>query len=155
MEFERDLQRLVEANMEEMLGGVRFLATEYSTGPVHRGRIDSLGLDEDGSPVLIEYKRTSSESVLAQGLFYLSWTLLPNWVNRRDLANARGLLGGAFGPAACFWMVVVRLKDGAAGVDGSEFGLGRSGGNTGGRLRGVSQGVPGDAGPGLARPVVR
>ncbi|MFJ3217404.1 DUF5655 domain-containing protein [Kitasatospora sp. NPDC086801] len=73
MEFERDLQRLVEANMEEMLGGVRFLATEYSTGPVHRGRIDSLGLDEDGSPVLIEYKRTSSESVLAQGLFYLSW----------------------------------------------------------------------------------
>ncbi|MEU6233676.1 DUF5655 domain-containing protein [Kitasatospora sp. NPDC047058] len=73
MELERHLQALVEANMEEMLGGVRFLASEYSTGPVHRGRIDSLGLDEDGSPVVVEYKRTSSESVLAQGLFYLSW----------------------------------------------------------------------------------
>ncbi|WP_368666575.1 DUF5655 domain-containing protein [Kitasatospora sp. MBT63] len=73
MELERHLQALVEANMEEMLGGVRFLASEYSTGPVHRGRIDSLGLDEDGSPVLIEYKRQRSESVLAQGLFYLSW----------------------------------------------------------------------------------
>ncbi|MGW2397063.1 DUF5655 domain-containing protein [Kitasatospora sp. NPDC001664] len=73
MELECHLQALVEANMEAMLGGVRFLATEYWTGPVHRGRIDSLGLDEDGSPVLIEYKRTSSESVLAQGLFYLSW----------------------------------------------------------------------------------
>ncbi|MFI9787293.1 DUF5655 domain-containing protein [Kitasatospora sp. NPDC051984] len=73
VELERHLQALVEANMEEMLGGVRFLASEYSTGPVHRGRIDSLGLDEDGSPVLIEYKRQRSESVLAQGLFYLSW----------------------------------------------------------------------------------
>ncbi|MFE2105243.1 DUF5655 domain-containing protein [Kitasatospora sp. NPDC059463] len=75
VELERHLQTLVEANMEEMLGGVRFLASEYSTGPVHRGRIDSLGLDEDGSPVLVEYKRTSSESVLAQGLFYLSWLI--------------------------------------------------------------------------------
>ncbi|MFD8784294.1 DUF5655 domain-containing protein [Kitasatospora sp. NPDC059599] len=75
MEFERDLQRLVEANMEEMLGGVRFMASEYSTGPVHRGRIDSLGLDEDGSPVLVEYKRTSSQSVLSQGLFYLAWLI--------------------------------------------------------------------------------
>ncbi|ARZ71713.1 hypothetical protein SMD11_6137 [Streptomyces albireticuli] len=39
---ERHLQDLVEANMETVLGA-RFLASEYSTGARHRGRIDSLG----------------------------------------------------------------------------------------------------------------
>jgi RecB family endonuclease NucS len=53
-EPESDVQGLVEANME-MLLGVRFLASEYSTGPVHGGRIDSLGLDENGSPVIVEF----------------------------------------------------------------------------------------------------
>jgi len=71
-ELERHLQVLIEANMPEMLG-MRFLAHEYSTGPVHRGRIDTLALDEDGSPVVVEYKRTGSASVLSQGLFYLAW----------------------------------------------------------------------------------
>lgn len=53
-EVEADVQRLVEANMEALLG-VRFLASEYGTGPVHGGRIDSLGLDENGSPVIVEF----------------------------------------------------------------------------------------------------
>jgi hypothetical protein len=53
--LEVSLQRLIEANMETLFG-VRFLATEYSTGAKHRGRIDSLGLDETGSPVIFEYK---------------------------------------------------------------------------------------------------
>ena len=30
------------------------LASEYGTGPVHSGRIDSLGLDESGAPVVVE-----------------------------------------------------------------------------------------------------
>ncbi|MEC4019793.1 hypothetical protein [Streptomyces sp. H27-D2] len=51
---ERHLQELVEANMEALLG-VRFLASEYGTGARHRGRIDSLGLDENGSPVVVEF----------------------------------------------------------------------------------------------------
>lgn len=34
---------------------VRFLVSEYGTGPVHGGRIDSLGLDENGSPVIVEF----------------------------------------------------------------------------------------------------
>ncbi|MET7802874.1 transporter, partial [Streptomyces decoyicus] len=50
-EVEADVQGLIEANMEALLG-VRFLASEYSTGPVHGGRIDSLGIDENGAPVL-------------------------------------------------------------------------------------------------------
>ncbi|WP_443071212.1 DUF5655 domain-containing protein [Streptomyces sp. NBC_01476] len=70
--FERDLQRLVEANMPALLG-VRFLASEYSTGPVHGGRIDSLGIDENGAPVVVEYKRERDPGVITQGLFYLAW----------------------------------------------------------------------------------
>lgn len=43
--LEKHLQRVVETNMETLLG-VRFLASEYSTGERHGGRIDSLGIDE-------------------------------------------------------------------------------------------------------------
>lgn len=71
---EKSLQRLIESQMEVFLG-VRFLATEFSTGAKHRGRIDSLGLDENGCPVIIEYKRHSNENVINQGLFYLDWLL--------------------------------------------------------------------------------
>ncbi|MEU3597206.1 DUF5655 domain-containing protein [Streptomyces sp. NPDC006798] len=69
--LERELQSLVEANMEAMLG-VRFLASEYETGR-HRGRIDSLGLDETGAPVIVEYKRTRDKEVVTQALSYLAW----------------------------------------------------------------------------------
>lgn len=68
--LERNLQTLIEENMEVTFG-VRYLASEYTTGKVHRGRIDSLGLDENGSPVIFEYKRTSHENVINQGLFFL------------------------------------------------------------------------------------
>lgn len=69
---ERRLQELVEADMETLLG-VRFLASEYSTGPRHGGRIDSLGIDENGSPVIVEFKVGRDAGVVNQGLFYLSW----------------------------------------------------------------------------------
>ena len=64
----------VEQNMETFFG-IRFLASEYSTGKKHRGRIDSLGLDENNCPVIIEYKLDSKENVINQGLFYLDWLL--------------------------------------------------------------------------------
>jgi predicted transport protein len=70
--LEVDLQRRVEAGLEAMLG-IRFLASEYPTGPWHRGRIDTLGLDENGTPVVIEYKRGSDSGVLSQAVSYLSW----------------------------------------------------------------------------------
>jgi hypothetical protein len=69
---EKSLQTLIERNLETLLG-VRFLATEHATGKAHGGRIDSLGLDENGSPVIIEYKRATNENVINQGLFYLDW----------------------------------------------------------------------------------
>ncbi|MBS0368067.1 MAG: DUF91 domain-containing protein [Proteobacteria bacterium] len=72
--IEKALQTLIESQMEAFLG-VRFLATEYRTGNKHRGRVDSLGLDENGCPVIVEYKRHSNENVINQGLFYLDWLL--------------------------------------------------------------------------------
>ena len=71
---EKSLQQLIEKNMETFLG-VTFLASEYSTGKTHGGRIDSLGIDENGCPVIVEYKRSTNENVINQGLFYLDWLL--------------------------------------------------------------------------------
>lgn len=72
--IEKQLQSLIEAQMPAFLG-VRFLASEYATGKTHRGRIDSLGIDENGCPVIVEYKCHSNENVINQGLFYLDWLL--------------------------------------------------------------------------------
>ena len=72
--LEKSLQILIEAHLDTFLG-VRFLATEYSTGKVHGGRIDTLGIDENGCPVIIEYKRSTNENVINQGLFYLDWLM--------------------------------------------------------------------------------
>lgn len=73
-DLEKPLQTLIEANLETLLG-IRFLATEYSTGKTHAGRIDSLGLDENNCPVILEYKRSVGENVINQGLFYLDWLM--------------------------------------------------------------------------------
>jgi hypothetical protein len=37
--------------------------------------VDTLGLDDDGCPVIIEYKRSSDQNVINQGLYYLDWLL--------------------------------------------------------------------------------
>jgi len=70
--IEKSVQVLFERNLEALIG-VRFLATEFST--THGGRIDTLGLDENGCPVILEYKRASNENVINQGLFYLDWLM--------------------------------------------------------------------------------
>jgi len=71
---EKSLQALLEKHLEAFLG-VRFLASEYATGKTHGGRIDTLGIDENGCPVIIEYKRALNENVINQGLYYLDWLL--------------------------------------------------------------------------------
>lgn len=50
--LEKSLQTLIGNNLENLLG-VRFLASEYPTGPRHGGRIDTLGIDENGCPALL------------------------------------------------------------------------------------------------------
>ena len=72
--YERALQKLIEDNMETVLG-IKFLQSEYATSKEHGGRIDSLGIDENYCPVIIEYKRSRNENVINQGLFYLDWLM--------------------------------------------------------------------------------
>lgn len=72
--LEKDVQTIIEKDMETYLG-VRFLVTEYRTGKKHGGIIDSLGIDENNVPVIIEYKRNIDSGAAIQGLFYLSWLM--------------------------------------------------------------------------------
>lgn len=69
---EKELQSIVENNLEEIFN-CRFIATEFSTGAVHAGRIDTLALSEENNPVIIEYKIIESSDLVNQSLFYLSW----------------------------------------------------------------------------------
>ncbi len=70
--LERNIQKIFEQNLNEILN-VTFLATEYTTS--FGGRIDSLGIDNNGAPVIIEYKKGQNNSVINQGLSYLRWLL--------------------------------------------------------------------------------
>ncbi len=70
--LERDIQKLFEKNLETVLD-IKFLASEYSTS--FGGRIDTLGIDNNGAPAIIEYKRGQNDSVINQGLSYLRWLL--------------------------------------------------------------------------------
>ena len=38
-------------------------------------RIDSLGIDKNGSPCIIEFKKNQNDNVINQGLSYLRWLL--------------------------------------------------------------------------------
>lgn len=69
--LEKNLQKFIEDNLETIFG-IRLLKSEYI---ITDGRMDSIGLDENNSPVIIEYKRSSNDNVINQGLFYLNWLL--------------------------------------------------------------------------------
>ena len=69
---EKELQALIEANLGVVFN-CRFVASEFSTGAVHAGRIDTLALSEDNNPIILEYKKTESSELINQSLFYLHW----------------------------------------------------------------------------------
>ncbi|MDD2240578.1 MAG: DUF5655 domain-containing protein [Kiritimatiellae bacterium] len=69
---EKALQHLIEQNLETVFN-CRFVATEFVTGALHGGRIDTLALSEDKNPVIIEYKKAESSELINQSLFYLAW----------------------------------------------------------------------------------
>lgn len=69
---EKELHTLVEKNLSSMFS-CRFVASEFSTGPVHGGRIDTLAISEENNPVIIEYKIIESSQLINQSLYYLSW----------------------------------------------------------------------------------
>tara|TARA_B100000965_G_scaffold317706_1_gene278314 strand:- start:258 stop:1220 length:963 start_codon:yes stop_codon:yes gene_type:complete len=66
---EREIQTLVENNMEEFLN-LEFVCSEYS---IDGFRLDSIGFDHENKCfVIVEYKKGSSYSVVDQGSTYLS-----------------------------------------------------------------------------------
>ncbi len=67
---EKQLQTLIEKNLNEIFE-MSFVKTEAPTN--HGGRIDTLAIDNDKRPVIIEYKADKSSTVLLQGLFYMDW----------------------------------------------------------------------------------
>ena len=70
--LEKDLQKIIEENIETVFN-CRLIATEFSTGNIHSGRIDSLAISEDLNPVIIEYKKVASSDLINQSLYYLHW----------------------------------------------------------------------------------
>lgn len=70
--LEKELQSLIEKNLVAVFN-CRFITSEFSTGAIHAGRIDSLALSEDNNPVIIEYKKVESSELINQSLFYLHW----------------------------------------------------------------------------------
>lgn len=71
MILEKELQTLIEQNMETFFG-VRFLKSEYV---ITNGRMDSIGIDENNSPVIFEYKRNQNENVIV--LLMQSYLMVP------------------------------------------------------------------------------
>lgn len=69
---EKELQRLCEKNLEELFQ-VRFVETEFPFADEYSGRLDSIGLDYEGNPVIIEYKLDKNSAVISQVLFYMDW----------------------------------------------------------------------------------
>jgi len=70
--LEKEIQTLIENNLQ-IVFNCKFVATEFSTGNEHAGRIDTLALSEDNNPVIIEYKKVESSELVNQSLYYLSW----------------------------------------------------------------------------------
>ena len=69
---EKELQRLVEGNLSTVFKS-QFVASEFSTGVQHGGRIDTLALSEENNPVIVEYKKVESSELINQSLYYLAW----------------------------------------------------------------------------------
>lgn len=64
--LEKKLQVLIERHREKF-SHVRLVASEYSTGKTHAGRIGTLGIDENFCLTITEYKRNSNANVINQG----------------------------------------------------------------------------------------
>ena len=81
---EKSLQTLIEKHLEAFLG-IRFLASEHTTGKTHGGRIDTLGIDENAT----------HNAVLAHMLVYKKWKGTGEKLNRLRWRRADQ-------PSSCF-----------------------------------------------------
>ena len=90
--LETPLQDQIEKHLLEYLG-VCFLDNEVVIGASEldsdeEGRIDTLGIDAQGRPVIIEYKRDKKQDVVQQVLDYRDW-LLKNRPMFRELVREK------------------------------------------------------------------
>lgn len=90
--IEKELQKLIEKNLATVFN-CRLVASEFSTGALHAGRIDSLALSEDNNPVIIEYKKVEFSELINQSLFYLHW--IQDHKGDFEIAVQRALGNGA------------------------------------------------------------
>ena len=67
---EKQIQTLIENNLSTIFDMI-FIGSEIDTN--HGGRIDTLAIDSDNRPVIIEYKYDKSSTILLQGLYYMDW----------------------------------------------------------------------------------
>lgn len=70
-DLEKQLQTLVESSLQPIFN-CRLVASEFSTGSQHGGRIDTLALSEDNNPVIVEYKKVESSELINQSLYILA-----------------------------------------------------------------------------------
>lgn len=67
---ELELHDFIDNNLEELFE-VRFIKKEHRTDK--HGRIETLGLDYNNRPVVVEYKKTMEKGQLVQAHRYIDW----------------------------------------------------------------------------------
>ena len=68
---EKYLQEWFESKLESHFGCI-FFASQYNIGPKCSGRIDTIALTKENRPIIIEYKKKISSTLISQSLCYLS-----------------------------------------------------------------------------------
>lgn len=73
-DYEKDIQKFVENNMEQIFN-IKFIESEVSFNDINdgNGRIDSIGIDENNRPVIIEYKLNDRHNAIVQAMYYTEW----------------------------------------------------------------------------------
>ena len=69
---ELELHKLIDKNLDKMFD-IRYIRDEYITQK--HGRIETLGIDEQNRPVVVEYKLRKERGQLSQANRYMSWIL--------------------------------------------------------------------------------
>lgn len=95
---EAALQQLIDDNLEDITG-VRLIESQYA---IPNGRIDSLGIDEQNVPVVIEYKWGRDPGAIVQGLSYLQWV-------KENVKTFELLVKDKFGKVKVNWSSAPRL----------------------------------------------
>ena len=67
---EKNIQKIFEDHLEQILD-IKLIGSEVQT--TVRGRIDTLGIDNQGNPVIIEYKMRGERAAISQAMGYLDW----------------------------------------------------------------------------------